>query len=129
MPRLGNLVCVVQWPGVNVNAHGVDGTMIPPGTGTLHGQQVPSCIYIWWVLTCQCLVHRAHSIPPCVQQIKVIKQSQWDLSHNLHGIDTGNNIMTVELNRHLGNLHLYLLCNQHWHPLLTYIRRWLNTRR
>jgi len=81
------------------------------------------------VLTCWCPVNRAHSIPPCVQQIKVINQSQWDLSHNLHGIDTVNNIMTVKLNRHLDNLHLYLLCNQCWHPLLSYIRWWLNTRR
>ena len=42
IPKLGNLVCAVQWPGVN--AHGADDTMMPPGTGTPHGQLAPSCI-------------------------------------------------------------------------------------
>ena len=51
-------------------------------------------------------------LPPCIPQIKVINQSPWDLSHNLHVINTMNNIMTVELNSHSNDFHLYLLCNQ-----------------
>jgi len=42
MPKLGNQVCVGQY--LNVNAHGVEGTMTQPDTGTKHGQLAPSCI-------------------------------------------------------------------------------------
>ena len=128
MPRLGNQVCVVQW--LDVNAHGVDGTMIQLDTGTQHGQLAPSCIWIWWILTSLYHVNEAQSTPPYVPQIQVINWSQWAQPHNHSGIDTVSNIRTAGHSRQSESRdpQLYLYDSLCCHPLINYTRQWLSTR-
>ena len=125
MPTHGNLVYVAQWLGVNV--HDAVEISMPPGIGTPHGPRALSCVWIWWVLTCQKPVHGIPYLSSS-PHIPGIGRLPWDLLHNLHVIATMQNIWNAEINSHCSDSHLYLPCYQCCQLRLSCMRRSLNTR-